>query len=55
MYSIGDKSNDSYDLFEGIVDSIINDHMDIKKTGNIYIQRIIKFTDPINSILYKFN
>jgi len=39
MYSIGDKSNDSYDLFEGIVDSIINDHMDIKKNGTISFAR----------------
>lgn len=35
MFSLGNKENKSFDLFEGIVESIVNDHIEIENNGKI--------------------
>jgi hypothetical protein len=35
MYSLGNKENKSFDLFEGIVESIVNEHIEIENNGKI--------------------
>lgn len=52
MYSIGDKNNNSYNLFEGIVDSIIKNHMDIKKNGTINFAKTLTPTKLCSETLY---
>ena len=35
MFSLGNKENKSFDLFEGIVESIVNNHIEIENNGKI--------------------
>jgi hypothetical protein len=35
MFSLGNKENKSFDLFEGIVESIVHDHIEIENNGKI--------------------